>query len=223
MVSSESCVVDFDSKPECYFNATREDMLEFVPAEVRTAVEFGCGNGKFAALVKERRQAEVWGVEIQPQAAQQAAQVLDRVICEDALQALKLLPDHYFDCALFLDVLEHLVDPYSLLVQVKEKLTDQGVVVASIPNIRYYRVFWDFVWNGNWDYKEQGILDSTHLRFFTRKSILKMFKRLGYQVERLEGIHPTRSRTFRILNACFLNRFADVRYKHFVVVARPNR
>ena len=100
-------------------------------------------------------------------------------------------------------------------------MTKQGVIVASIPNIRYYRTFVDFVLHGNWDYLDQGILDKTHLRFFTYKSILRMFESLGFEILLIEGIHPTSSRTFRVLNTLLLNTFADVRYIHFVCVVRP--
>jgi len=95
------------------------------------------------------------------------------------------------------------------------------VVVASVPNIRYYRVLAELVLHGNWDYKDHGVLDKTHLRFFTRKSIAKMFRQLGFQILKLEGIHPTSSRTYKVLNTLLLGGLSDARYKHFAVVARP--
>jgi 2-polyprenyl-3-methyl-5-hydroxy-6-metoxy-1,4-benzoquinol methylase len=118
-------------------------------------------------------------------------------------------------------VLEHLVDPYTLLVSVKQKLTDDAVVIASIPNIRYYRALYALVVRGDWKYRDSGVLDKTHLRFFTKKSIARTFDQLGFDIVTLEGMHPTSSRTFRILNAFLLNCLSDVRYKHFAVVAKP--
>lgn len=141
------------------------------------------------------------------------------MIHADALESIEQIPDHAFDCVIFFDILEHLVDPYSLLVAVKPKLTQNGVLVASIPNIRYYDTFIDYVVHGNWQYQEKGVLDKSHLRFFTRKSIIRLFGQLGFRILLLEGIHGTKSRTYRRLNRILFNAISDVRYMHFAVVA----
>jgi 2-polyprenyl-3-methyl-5-hydroxy-6-metoxy-1,4-benzoquinol methylase len=196
-------------------------MLKYIPPRVRTTLDFGCGCGGFSSLVKERFGTEAWAVEIEPAAALAASQKLDKVIHGDALAALAQIPDNYFDCVILCDVIEHLVDPYSLLLAVKAKLTSNGVVVASIPNIRYYRAFVKFAVHGDWQYTDQGILDRTHLRFFTRKSIIDTFEQLGYVILVLEGIHATSSRTYRLLNAVLFNKLADMRHLQFAVVAKP--
>jgi 2-polyprenyl-3-methyl-5-hydroxy-6-metoxy-1,4-benzoquinol methylase len=208
-------------KPQGYYESERPDMLQYIPAGVRTTLEFGCGYGGFSALLKARLGVESWAVEVNETAAQEAARRLDKVICADAHAAVAEVPDHHFDCIVFFDILEHLVDPESLLLAVKPKLTATGVVVASIPNIRYYRTFLKFVVQGDWHYEDQGIMDRTHLRFFTHKSINDTFGRLGYRILTLTGIHPTSSRTYKLLNGILLNALWDVRYQHFVVVAAP--
>jgi 2-polyprenyl-3-methyl-5-hydroxy-6-metoxy-1,4-benzoquinol methylase len=208
-------------KPQGYYEGERPDMLRYIPADVRTTLEFGCGCGGFSALLKARLGVESWAVEVDAAAAQEAARKLDKVICADAHAAIAEIPDRRFDCIIFFDILEHLVDPYSLLRAVKSKLTPTGVVVASIPNIRYYRAFLKFVVHGDWQYEDQGIMDRTHVRFFTHKSITDTFQRLGYRILTLEGIHPTSSRTYKLLNGILLNALWDVRYKHFAVVAVP--
>ena len=215
-----TAVLDLQSKPPAYFAGTRTDMLRYIPDSAERTLEIGCGEGAFSACLKDQRRVEAWAVDIEERAAQIAAERLDHVLCDEAHAAMDRLPNEYFDCVILFDILEHLVDPYSLLSTIQRKLRGRGVVVASIPNIRYYRVFWDFVVRGNWDYRDQGIMDKTHLRFFTHKSIRKMFERLEYELTRLEGIHPTSSRTFHILNGLLLNRTWDVRYKHFVAIAR---
>jgi 2-polyprenyl-3-methyl-5-hydroxy-6-metoxy-1,4-benzoquinol methylase len=209
------------SKPRRYYEGERTDMLKYIPPTARTTLEFGCGFGGFSALLKDRRKTESWAVEIDGAAAQEASKKLDTVIHADALASIARIPDKHFDCVIFFDILEHLADPYSLLLAVKQKLTETGVVVASIPNIRYYRAFMDFVIHGNWEYRDQGVMDRTHLRFFTRKSIINTFERLGFRILTLEGIHPTSSRTCRLLNGLLLTALSDVRYKHFAVVAAP--
>ncbi len=207
--------------PPAYYENPRRDMLEYVPDGVRRSLEFGCGFGGFSALLKDKFGAECWAVEKDPTAARQAAKRLHKVITGDAASCVDVLPENYFDCVICLDVLEHLADPYSLLCSVKAKLSRGGVVVASVPNIRYYRVLAELVLHGNWGYKDHGVLDKTHLRFFTRKSIAKMFRQLGFQILKLEGIHPTSSRTYKVLNTLLLGGLSDARYKHFAVVARP--
>ncbi len=214
-------VGNLSKKPNGYYESNREDMLKYIPQGTKTSLEFGCGFGGFSALVKERFDAEAWAVEIDEKSAKAASEKLDKVINSDAREAIDKLPDNYFDCIIFFDILEHLVDPYSLLCVLKTKLTKEGVIVASIPNIRYYRSLVKLVVHGDWDYKDHGILDKTHLRFFTYKSIVKLFNELAFEISEIEGIHPTSSRTFKLLNMLLLGTIGDIRYKHFAVVAKP--
>lgn len=211
------------NKPSGYYHSNREDMLKYVPPDTKTSLEFGCGRGGFSALVKNIFDAETWAVEINEEAAHEAEKVLDKVINSDAAKSLDDIPENYFDCIILFDILEHLLDPSALLRALKNKLSDKGVIIASIPNIRYYRTFVDLVIHGNWDYKDHGILDRTHLRFFTYKSIVKMLNLLDFEILVLEGIHPTSSRTFKILNVILLNSIVDVRYKHFAIVVKPRQ
>ena len=207
-------------KPKGYFEGERSNMLKYIPAGVRTTLEFGCGYGKFSSLIKNKFGAETWAVELNSQAAQQAATRLDKVINADAMEALKDIPDNYFDCIIFLDILEHLVDPYSLLVSVKTKLATKGVIVTSIPNVRYYRNLINLVIKGNWDYQDAGTLDKTHLRFFTYKSILKMFENLGFEILVMDGCKPTRNKKLKFLNMLLFNALEDLKYLQFFSVVR---
>ncbi len=209
------------SKSERYYQSTREDMLDFIPTGIKKTLEFGCGQGNFSALLKDTLNAETWAVEINEKCAQEAAKKLHKVINADACKSLEKLPDNYFDCIICFDFLEHLVDPYSLLTLLKTKLMKDGVIVTSIPNIRYYTVFRDFVLHGNWDYKSQGIMDQTHLRFFTRKSIIKTFQQLDFEILTMKGIHPTSSSTCKLLQLLTFGFFSDIKFKHFVNVIRP--
>jgi hypothetical protein len=106
---------------------------------------------------------------------------------------------------------------------VKKKLTEDGVIVASIPNVRYCRNFVNFVIKGNWDYRDGGTLDKTHLRFFTSKSILKMFEHLGFEVLLMEGIQPTHNKIFKLLNILLFKALEDLKYFRFAIVARPRK
>jgi 2-polyprenyl-3-methyl-5-hydroxy-6-metoxy-1,4-benzoquinol methylase len=208
-------------KSERYYQSVREDMLKFISTGIKKTLEFGCGEGGFSALLKDRLNAETWAVEINEESVRQAAKKLHTVINDDAYNSLGKLPEKYFDCIICFDFLEHLVDPYSLLTLLKTKLAKDGVIITSIPNIRYYRVFTNFILHGNWDYKNQGVMDKAHLRFFTYKSIIKMFKELEFEVLLTKGIHPTSSRTCKIIQLLTFNIFSDIKYKHFVSIVRP--
>jgi GT2 family glycosyltransferase/Flp pilus assembly protein TadD len=123
----------------------------------------------------------VWGIEPVEHAARDARTKLDRVITSKAEDALAELPDGYFDVMVCADVLEHMQDPAAFLAQARNKLSLRGEVVASIPNVRHWSVLVDLL-EGRWDYQDAGILDRTHLRFFTRKSILELFGNAGLVV-----------------------------------------
>jgi 2-polyprenyl-3-methyl-5-hydroxy-6-metoxy-1,4-benzoquinol methylase len=105
-----------------------------------------------------------------------------------------------FDCIIFADVLEHLVDPWRTLREAAELLSDDGVVVASVPNVQNLAVLWRLA-RGRWDYRERGILDRGHLRFFTLKTLCDLFAQAGLEVTRVE--HKYRRSVWREL-LCFL-------------------
>ncbi len=178
----------YADKEQTYYDGSRPDMLSFIPASTRCLLDVGCGGGAFGAAVKSAIGCEVWGIEPELDASNRAAARLDRVITglfsEDAG-----LPSKHFDCIVFNDVLEHMLDPAKALVYAKSLLQDGGTIVASIPNIGHFPTIWRLAILGEWEYGERGILDKTHLRFFTRQSIRTLFESSGYRLDRLEGIN----------------------------------
>ena len=119
---------------------------------------------------------------------EKAATRLDRAVhgrFDDKLE----LPSAYFDCIFFNDVLEHMVDPAAALRRAQKYLVPDGKIVASIPNIAHFPTVWRLVARGQWEYTERGILDRTHLRFFTRQSIRRLFEEAGFSIKLLEGIN----------------------------------
>ncbi len=227
MNSEEILANDYKAKDfELYFQNERHEMLQYIPQKSYTILDVGCGGGSFGQLLKEQRPVEIWGVEMNEHAAAVAAQRLDRVVC-GAFDSSLNLPTQSFDCIVFNDVLEHLVDPFAALTYSKELLRAGGVIVASIPNVRYFDNIWNLLVCKDWQYSDYGILDRTHLRFFTRRSILSTFDALGYWVECIEGInyvenlHPHHSRKFHLLNQLLFNKIEDMRYQQFAIVAHP--
>jgi len=227
MNSEQAIANEYKAKDfETYFQKERQEMLQYIPQKSYTILDVGCSAGVFGQSLKAQRPVEVWGVELNEQAASAAAQKLDQIVC-GAFDSSLSLPSKSFDCIVFNDVLEHFVDPFAALIYSKELLQDGGVVVASIPNVRYFDNMWNLLVCKDWQYADYGILDRTHLRFFTRRSILTTFEALGYYVECIEGInpvekeHPHQARKFRLLNRLLLNKIEDMRYLQFAVVARP--
>lgn len=211
---------DITAKPKIYFNVVRKEMLPFVPKEAKIILEIGCGDGNFGNLLLENGAKEVWGIEYEKEQGQIAEKVMTKVFVGDVAEQLLNLPDQYFDAIVCNDVLEHLVDPYTVINKLRPKLKKDGVMISSIPNIRYFRNLFDYFFNKNWDYTDSGIMDKTHFRFFTYKSIRKMFESNGYEVVKMEGINPTKSIRPLIWNIFLLGSFWDIRFLQFATIAK---
>jgi len=183
-------------------------------------LDIGCGEGETGYELKKQGKArEVIGIELVEKAGNRAKEKLDRVIVGD-IEKLELpLAKEHFDYILMGDVLEHLIDPWSCLKRLKEYLKPGGSVIASIPNVNHWRVLKDLILYDKWEYVAAGTLDRTHLRFFTKKTIVRMFTECGYKIIYLGKNHSARLdvRLFDTLTLRRLERFLAVQY---VVVGR---
>jgi 2-polyprenyl-3-methyl-5-hydroxy-6-metoxy-1,4-benzoquinol methylase len=179
----------------------------------------GCAQGGFAAAIKENTGAEAWGVEFNPRAAEYARAVIDRVLVGDLDVRLAELPDTYFDAVICNDVLEHLVDPCATLTRLRCKLQPEGVVVASIPNIRFLPALSKVVFRKDFPQDDEGIFDRTHLRFFTRKSIVRLFETAGFKMQCIKGINAFYGPFSLLLTFLSLGYFADCFYLQYACVA----
>jgi 2-polyprenyl-3-methyl-5-hydroxy-6-metoxy-1,4-benzoquinol methylase len=204
-----------------YYKNCRYEMAAYIPPTTKRVLDVGCGAGSFGKVLKESGVQEVWGIEYSKDAASIASKKLDKVIQGDIIDALSELPDGYFDVIVFNDVLEHLVDPYTVLSSLKKVLNKQGMVVASIPNVRHISVLKDLLWRKEWEYRDSGVLDRTHLRFFTRKSIVRMFTDAGYVCQKIEGINREYTPAFFLLNLLLLGNALDARFTQYSCMARP--
>ena len=220
--------LDYETKATEYFGYPRPEMVPFLPADCRRVLDVGCADGTFGEALKKTRGIEVWGVEPTKSAAAKAKAKLDRVV-EGLFDPGMDLPAGSFDCILFNDVLEHMLAPELALRYARQLLMPGGVVVASIPNIRSFPTLWRLVFHARWEYQDAGVLDRTHLRFFTESSIVDMFEREGFTLEKVSGINaftgiPNVRRPlwllYRLANALFLSKFDDMKFQQFAVVAR---
>ncbi len=206
-------------KPAIYYKAHRPEVLKFIPETCNNVLEVGCGEGQFGEVIKTKYKAEVWGVEISEEAAEKAKKVLDKLVIGDFSHEVNNLPENYFDCIILNDVIEHLVDPFNMLNDVKRIMKKGGYIVSSIPNVRFLGNLKKLLVEKDWEYIDQGILDLTHLRFFTKKSIIRMFESLGYNVVKIEGINPTEKKLlFEFLNLIFFRSLSDTKFLQYVCV-----
>lgn len=209
-----------DSKPSHYYHHARREMLPFFPADPGRVLDIGCGNGNFGSLQKDTfAGTEVWGVEPVADAHAAAERVLDRALLgylDDSLQ----LPERHFDVIVFNDSLEHFPDHLPALTLALRLQKPGGSVVASIPNIRFWPHVQQYLFEGGWRYESAGVLDRTHLRFFTRKSMIREFASAGLQVDEIGGINPCwLSWKFRLLRVLLPSLMSDMPFQQFALRA----
>jgi len=172
------------NKNNNYFSDIRWDIISLIPAGNNKILEIGCGTGNTGKTLKEKKKAsKVIGIEIIEQAAKQAEKNLDKVFNTDIEVFDLQFTAEYFDYIILADILEHLHNPLAILEKLKKYIKKNGWIIASIPNVRYWKVIRDLVIKGEWTYRPDGILDDTHLRFFTKKSIIKLFQLAGFSVD----------------------------------------
>lgn len=173
-----------------YHLDARTEIVSFLNEPPGIVLDVGCGGGATGKLIKEKYPGtRVIGIEVNAHAAEHARQHLDTVICAsiDSIDLVQQLGDTRVDTVLLLDVLEHLYDPWHALRRIHDWLQPGTRVIASVPNIRNLRTL-DQLAGGRWDYDESGVLDITHLRFFTRSTLRQLFEQTGYSVRNLEPL-----------------------------------
>jgi SAM-dependent methyltransferase len=167
------------------YRQPRDEMLAFLPSRYATVLEIGCDEADFAA----RLQGEVWGIEPDQEAARIAAGRLHRVLVGTFEAARASLPLGYFDVVVCNDVIEHMSDHDRFLREIHAYMAPGGVLIGSVPNMRHYRALFELLVLRDWDYRDTGVLDRTHLRWFTARSLRSSLQRAGFVIERLQGIN----------------------------------
>lgn len=148
-------------------------------------MDVGCGAGALGASIKQALpRAQVRGVEAVPAYAERAKQVLDDAVAADAAA---VPPSHWPtpDCLIFADVLEHLVDPWGTLSVWRQRAAPRAWAVMSIPNVAHTSIV-SGLKRGRFDYADEGLLDRTHLRFFSRASACEMVEAAGFEIQEVD-------------------------------------
>lgn len=174
-------------KPEKYFVEWRKEIVPLIKEPVDTLLDLGCGAGETSFELKKMGLVKkVTGIEAFQGAAAIARTKLDHIVEADIDKLDWNSLEGPFDMVLALDILEHLVDPWTTLDNVTKILKPGGSIVTSIPNIQHYSVVFPLLFMGEWRYAEEGLLDSTHLRFFTYKTAIQLMTSTGLKVEAIE-------------------------------------
>ena len=205
-----------------YFKNQRKDVVPLLPASCSRVLEIGCGAGVFRGNLPS--QVEYWGVEPSSVAADHARRVLDKVFVGIYEQFEDQLPANGFDLIVCNDVIEHMPDHDAFLRSIKAKLAPGGCLVLSVPNVRYVWNLFEVLVRQEWRYRDDGILDRTHLRFFTEKSLARTVAEHGFVVDACRGLSPYRPESLArhvLLAVASLVLGRDVRFMQLGMRIRP--
>lgn len=166
-----------------YYSMARPEVFAMLDFKPKRVLEIGSAAGLFRTHFGD---VEYWGVEPVREIAQESGKLLSRVLIGVYDDVEIHIPDGYFDLIVCNDVIEHMSTPSSFLRRVSSKLRLGGVMIGSVPNVRYLPVMVGYLVFRDWKYNpEGGVLDDTHLRFFTRKSLIRTFNQTGvWRIER---------------------------------------
>ncbi|PIQ88464.1 MAG: hypothetical protein COV72_08215 [Candidatus Omnitrophica bacterium CG11_big_fil_rev_8_21_14_0_20_42_13] len=199
----------------------RCDFLKMIPLNAKRLLDVGCGDGGLSARLKERG-VEVTGIEKIEKLCSIAKGKLNDVISGDIENLQLPYPCGYFDCIMYADVFEHLMEPSEALIKHRFYLNDNGCIIASIPNVRYYKIILRLILAGTWDYADAGMLDRSHVRFFGLVNIIELFNRTGYGIIEIRR-NIVGGRWLKILNLLFFNALKDfLTYQYYVKAEKNN-
>ncbi len=166
-----------------YFSLEREIFKNSVLGKNLNILDIGCGTGILGKYFKENQNCKVYGVEINESAYQAAIINLDNVLKGNVESIDLKYPDNFFDVVIMGDVVEHLISPVDTINKIMPFLKIGGTIYITVPNVRHWSVIKNLLFFDLWEYDTWGILDFTHLRFFTKKSITNLFQRNNIYVK----------------------------------------
>jgi 2-polyprenyl-3-methyl-5-hydroxy-6-metoxy-1,4-benzoquinol methylase len=175
-------------------------------------LDVGSADGYLGAILKERGHY-VAAVECDPRLAEKARPIYDRLYQID-VDSFEFPERHEYDLIMFADVLEHLADPAAVLRRCLASLKDDGKIIVSVPNVANFVVRLSLLL-GRFDYSDRGILDRTHLRFFTLKTLTKLLQETGFNIRQIVATPIPVQLVWPVTNRQF---FAPMHYCHFQLV-----
>lgn len=211
-------------KSNNYYLGARPEVTDFLPEYYTKVLEIGCGEGNFSNNLTQT--CEYWGIEPVKETAEIARNNLFKVLNGRYEDVQTELPNNYFDLIICNDVIEHMVDHDQFLEDIKQKLLPGACLVGSIPNVRFIGNLIELLFKRDWQYRDEGILDRTHLRFFTEKSLKRSFTKHKYKIDMFHGINSALPKLrslkkiikyllFRLTEIITLGGTRDIKYLQF--------
>jgi len=207
---------------ERYFGTARIEILPYLSGGTQRVLEIGCGTGATVDAIRQKQAVEAaFGVEIDPDAAALAEKTLDRVWTAN-IEHTPIEADietGSLTTILCLDVLEHLVDPWSVVKRLSPLLAPKGRLIVSVPNIRNWKFIRNLLFKGDFFYRDAGLLDRTHLRFFVRETACELAMSGGLKpvcIEDARTYHPYEFR--KLLLTLSGGKLMDLIAKQYIVV-----
>jgi len=203
-----------------YFEGSRPEVASLVPVSCRSILDVGCGFGGLGSQLRSRGFNDLYGIEINPDATSKLEGIYAQHWIGDVEKLALPLPDESLDCIIFADVLEHLVDPWRALHRYLRLLRSGGTAIVSVPNVRNVALLYRLLVKGRWDYEDSGLLDRTHLRFFTRYSVGTLIDGAGLQIDSWHANRDQYTGGRKLLSSVLKIFVDDIDICQYIVVAR---
>lgn len=195
---------------EYYQNINQAVVSLLQPAE--RMFEVGCADGTLGKIMREKNLfREMYGIEIHAPSAEKAKQWYTRIFISD-IEEFDLSHVPAVNAIICADVLEHLIDPWSLLSELTQKLQKNGYLILSIPNARHIRVWGGLVFKGRFDYQTSGVLDKGHLRFFTLANLKELFENNNLYIDQVVCNMAPKGKLLNLLSLGLLKEFFTFQY-----------
>ncbi len=206
-----------------YHDNARRDILPWLPATSKRCFDLGCGAGGTLNLLKDKY-PDIWlsGLEMDAASAEKAHCIAHTIWCGDAntFDFAAHIEQDNLDLILCLDVLEHLVDPWSVVKKLSPLLCKGGRLIASVPNIRYHKLIKTLAVDGDFSYTDEGLMDRTHLRFFVRKTAESLVTCGGLRLKSTSSATPIKTNGFKgIANRLLGGKLDDLLTLQYMLVA----
>lgn len=203
-----------------YHDNHRQDLHRFLPEHSTLCIELGCGAGAFGRTLKSLLKTKVVGLELDPVAAEQARSSLDHVLQGRLEDLADQLPWEDCDLVVCNDILEHVADPGAILELISRRVQKPVHLLFSVPNVRYIEVLGELALLGRWTYREHGVLDRTHLRFFTRHSFRQLLAQHQGRIVKDGFTSSCKNIPFRILDTILFGALREFRYMQYAGLAQ---
>lgn len=208
-------------KSSDYYREVRTDLLALAPEIHGRVLEIGCAEGLTMEYLRDRFGCTMVGLDYCESAVETArAKGFEVHSCDLNREPLPFGSEE-FDYIVIGDVLEHLYDPWSFMKDIVSRLTPDGTVLFSIPNVKHYSLLKNLILRDRWEYSESGLLDVTHIRFFTLDGIRTLLARSGLMMTAL-GYNLSRSTLMRVINFLCFNRLQSFFVGQYLCAAKKS-